>query len=192
MFRLLGRLRRNQQGGAIIEYAVVFPVFLMVFFSILELGLIAYADALMDTLSTQVARWAKTGYDYSEGSTYSFEGTDNEGWTPNTSTDYYSVDNDGNVIMDGREGWLREWLRGTAGRFLDPKKLTISSKLYASMSDIGSNNYTQGTPYQMGEGMEAMVYTVSYDWSVMSPILFVFFGETTKLSTSVVVMNEAF
>lgn len=187
----LKMFRQNEAGSAIIEYALVFPVFIFLLFSIIELSLIGYADSLMDTLGTQVSRWAKTGYDYSGGKSYSFKGGANEGFTPGTKGSYYSVDGGGNVIMDGREGFLREFLRGAAGNFLKPEKLVLTTQLYDQID--GASGGSNATPYNVGEGMDAVAYTVSYKWDIYSPLLYVFFGGTsTTLSSTVIIQNEAF
>lgn len=188
---LIRQLRKSETGGAIIEYALVFPVFIFMLFSIIELGLIAYADALIDTLGTQVSRWAKTGYDYSEGQSYTFQGGAQEGFAPGTQGDHYSVDAGGTVIMNGREGFLREWLRGTTKSFLNPEKLLLSTQIYDSLEAAGFNG-VEATPYDVGQGMDAVAFTVSYQWDVFSPLLYPFLGTTTTLSSVVIMQNEAF
>ncbi len=190
MRTLIATLRKSETGSAIIEYALVFPVFIFLLFSIIELSLIGYADSLMDTLGTQVSRWAKTGYDYSGGQTYSFQGSANEGFTPGSSGDYYSVDEGGNVVMNGREGFLREFLRGTAGRFLNPDKLLLTTKVYDQIE--GASGAADATPYNVGQGMDAVAYTVSYEWDVYSPLLYPFLGTSTILTSTVIIQNEAF
>lgn len=54
---LPGRLlRRNQRGLAVVEFALVLPLLLLVLFGIVELGLIMYDKAMITNASREAAR----------------------------------------------------------------------------------------------------------------------------------------
>jgi Flp pilus assembly protein TadG len=50
------RSRRNQRGVAVVEFALVLPLLLLVLFSIVEFGLIMYDKAMITNASREAAR----------------------------------------------------------------------------------------------------------------------------------------
>jgi Flp pilus assembly protein TadG len=60
--RLTQRLRRDSRAGsAIIEFAVVAPVFFLLLFSILEIGVIYFAQSTIQNATNDIARMVRTG-----------------------------------------------------------------------------------------------------------------------------------
>ena len=75
------------------------------------------------------------------------------------------------------------------GSLLDPKKITITSTSYSDFNNIGQAG--QGTAGLGGPG-DVVVYTVSYPWTIMTPIVSAVIGNTITLSSSTVVRNEPY
>jgi Flp pilus assembly protein TadG len=72
---------------------------------------------------------------------------------------------------------------------LDPNKIIITTTSYSNFNNIGQNG--QGTPGLGGPG-DVVVYTVSYPWPIMTPIVSAVIGTTINLSASTVVRNEPY
>jgi Flp pilus assembly protein TadG len=58
---LLRRFRRNRQGAAALEFAIVAPIFLVLLFAILETALMFFASQVLETVTQQSARMILTG-----------------------------------------------------------------------------------------------------------------------------------
>lgn len=188
------RFRHQEEGAAIVEFALVFPLAGLLIFAIMELGLIFYTTSTVNTIGHQAARFAKTGYDYSEGKSYSIaKGTD-AAFNGAGGADHYSVDANGNVTMRGREGYIREWLKTKGDALLDPQKLTLNTKVYSSMTQAGkvARPAPGSKPYDMGGAGNAVAYEIAYQWNVLCPLLYPFFGTTHTIKTVSIIQNEAF
>ncbi len=76
----------------------------------------------------------------------------------------------------------------TAG-LLNPSNLTITTTSYANFNNIGqSGQSTTG----LGSPGDVVVYTVSYPWTIMTPIVSSVIGNSIMLSASTVVRNEPY
>jgi Flp pilus assembly protein TadG len=58
---LCRRFRRNRMGSAVVEFALIAPVFCALLFAILETGIIFFADQYLETLTQDGARMILTG-----------------------------------------------------------------------------------------------------------------------------------
>jgi Flp pilus assembly protein TadG len=68
--RLKDRLRaQSRAGSAIIEFAVVAPVFFLLLFSIMEIGVIYFAQSTVQFATNDVARMIRTGQAGAQGVT---------------------------------------------------------------------------------------------------------------------------
>lgn len=119
-----------------------------------------------------------------------------------------------------RETTIMNALQVRAGTFLDPTKVTITSKFYGQFDQIGDEEpyidtdhdgrYDTGETYTdvngnghwdadmaaqgYGDANDIVVYTVTYPWKINTPMVSQFFsndGELT-LSASAVVKNEPY
>ena len=77
----------------------------------------------------------------------------------------------------------------TAGLLQPTANITITTTSYSNFNNIGQNG--QGTPGLGGPG-DVVVYTVSYPWNIMTPIVSAVIGNTINLSASTVVRNEPY
>lgn len=183
---------QQENGSHVIEMAFIMPVLFLLILSAIEFGLIMYASSLLDNIAAQAARYGKTGYDYGSGTDQTFQGGENEGFNPGSSDDHYSVDGSGQVSMRSREAYIREYVRGAGGMLLDPEKIHVTTELFADISSAGVSGVT-ATPYNFGAAAQAVTYNITYDWSILSPLL-LFIGEDGifAIKSTVVVQNEDF
>ena len=58
---ILRRFRRNRGGSAVVEFALVAPVFFGLLFAIIELAMVFYASQVLETVTQDSARAIMTG-----------------------------------------------------------------------------------------------------------------------------------
>ena len=62
MRQLLSRLRKNETGAAVVEFALLAPMFMVMFFGILQVGLGMQSYNAMRNVSADVARYSMVQY----------------------------------------------------------------------------------------------------------------------------------
>jgi Flp pilus assembly protein TadG len=58
---ILRRFRRNRRGSAVVEFALVAPMFFGLLFAIIELAMVFYASQVLETVTQDSARQIMTG-----------------------------------------------------------------------------------------------------------------------------------
>ena len=58
---ILRRFRRNRQGSAAVEFAIVAPVFFALLFAIIETAIMFFASQVLETITQDSARMIQTG-----------------------------------------------------------------------------------------------------------------------------------
>jgi Flp pilus assembly protein TadG len=58
---ILRRFRRNRRGSAVVEFALVAPIFFGLLFAIIELAMVFYASQVLETVTQDSARQIMTG-----------------------------------------------------------------------------------------------------------------------------------
>ncbi len=58
---ILRRFRRNRRGSAVVEFALVAPMFFALLFAIIELAMVFYASQVLETVTQDSARQIMTG-----------------------------------------------------------------------------------------------------------------------------------
>ena len=192
----LNQLLRRNDGATVIEYAMVLPVLLLFIMGILEYSIIMYANAIVEGSTTAAARLSKTGYNNNSGN-------------GNCSSPTQS-----------RSQYITCIVRSRLGGLFVPANITIVSKSYANFSQIGQpepytdaahvGHYVAGDPYTdingngqwdadmgaagLGGPGDIVVYTISYPWHVLTPIMQRFIGTNgiITLSSSAVIKNEPY
>lgn len=176
---------RDSNGATAVEFALVAPLFLYLLAAILEFSLIFAGQLLLDHATQQAARTGRTGF----------------------------------VTTDStQEATVKEILYDMVGPLLDTDLLVITSKSYSGFDTIGEEepyvdangngqrddgeNYTdvngngqwdddQGAS-GYGSSDEVVVYTVSYDWTVVTPFIGDIVGNdgVVTLAATAIVQNE--
>ena len=169
------------------EFAFIAPVLLLMIMAIIEFSLIMLASSVMESATTVSARLGSTGYT-----------------TSGTS----------------RSQTILNSIKAKAGTFIDTQKLTIQSKYYTQYSQINDPEpFTDSNHNGVRDSGEAftdvngngqwdadmglagyggagdiVVYTVTYPWRILTPIVGRFIGKNGiyTITTHAVTKNEPF
>lgn len=179
-------LLRDKSGITALEFALIMPVFLLMVMGIIEFSSIMFTTAVMESATNITSRLGKTGY-VAEGTT--------------------------------REQQIIDSVANRTAGLLDPQKITIESKAYTNFDKIGqpepclSPNVSPcpGTPgvnfvdingngtwdadmgkAGLGNAGDVVVYTVTYPWPVMTPLIGSIIGNTFNITVRTVVRNEPY
>lgn len=185
--RFSRRFGRAKEGVTAIEFALVAPVFMLLVFGIIEFGMIMTMFNVMESATAASSRLGKTGY----------------------------------VSADStREATILTAIKDRAGSLIKPEKLTVKSKFYKQYDQINDpepfndlNNNGNRDPHEPytdinGNGQydadmgvagyggpgDIVVYTISYPWPIMTPIMreIIGTGGFFTISTNAVVKNEPY
>ncbi len=177
---------QDQSGIAIIEFAMIAPVFLLMVMGIIEFSTIMFTTVVMESATNVTSRLGKTGY-----------------VAAGTTRDQQIIDN----------------IKTRTAGLLDPTKITITSKAYTDFSKVGqpepclnpNHSPCPGAPgvnftdingngvwdadmgrAGLGNAGDVVVYTVSYPWPIMTPIVAGIIGRTFTITVRTVVRNEPY
>lgn len=188
MFGKYRKLKADQCGATAMEFALMTPLFMALVTGIMELAMILFVAALMEGGLRDASRFGITGFE-PEGIT--------------------------------REERILEIVgRNTIG-LVDMSTASVQALIYPSFGDIGGPEpFVDSAPtngaYDVGETFtdvngngvwdpdmgaagaggpgDVVVYRLSYDWSLLTPVLAGVIGEAgrVRLAASVVVRNEPY
>jgi Flp pilus assembly protein TadG len=196
-----GFISRRVEGHAILEFAIVLPVMLLLIMGIVEYSLIMFASAVLEGATNYAARVGQTGY-YISSST-------GAACAP-TAT---QVANDTQIQL---QSLYIVCIAGTrvTGLF-DTTQLSLTATDYSGFSSSNTPTFTScsnspsataiTTPpscsslQNFGSAGDVVVYTLSYPWHIITPLLQPFLctdctnnpGVFT-ISSSAVVKNEPY
>lgn len=185
---LLKELIGASRGATAVEYAMIAPVLLLLLVGIIEYNAMMYAATVLEGATAIASRQGKTGYVES-----------------------------GMSQQDYIYGVVQNRVTG----ILDPNQLAITSKSYANLAvvgqpepcisppaapctgtpdvhfvDVNHNGYWDSDQGAAGLGAagDIVVYTVTYPWKIMTPIMLNFMGTngTFTLTSSSIVRNEPY
>ena len=185
--RLIARLASERSGATAVEFAIVSPVLLLFMFGIVEFGLAFAADITLRNATQSAARTGRTGF-VAENAT--------------------------------QDATVRAIIRRRAGVLMDPDKLTITSISYSgfdtlkkpepfedkngngkrdsgeSYTDVNGNGKWDADQGRTGYGgtNEVVLYTVTYPWKFVTPLIGKLVGKDGELtlSATAVVQNEPY
>ncbi len=183
----LKRLRRNREGSAIIEFAMAAPLVVMAIIGIVEFSMILFVNSLLEGGLRQASRFGLTGFE------------------PGGLTRQERILQ---IVEDHTHGLVED------------SAASLSTLVYPSFDSIGepepytdeNNNgqHDEGEPYMdvngnnqwdpdmgatgLGGPEDIVLYTIEYDWPLLTGLLGDFIGEdgTFPLRASVVVRNEPY
>lgn len=185
--RIIRKLLQREEGVTAIEFAVIAPVLLLLLLGIIEFSIIMMVYNVMEGATAISSRLGKTG----------FTGT---GLT--------------------REQTILNSITARAGSLITPSSLTVTSKFYKQYDQIndpepymdtnGNGTHDAGETYTdingngqwdadmgssgYGSAGDVVVYTVSYPWSIATPIISDLIGAhgIFTITTHAVVKNEPY
>lgn len=180
-------LRRDERGSVVMEFALLAPVLFILMFGIVEYGIIMLANNTLEHATTKASRLGKTGYTVSGVS---------------------------------RQTMIYNMIKNDSLALVNPDHVTITTRAYKKIDQIGdpepytdsnhNNQYNTGEPYTdvngngrwdadmglagLGGAGDVVVYTVTYPWHVMTPIVSHMIGENGifTISSTMVVRNEPY
>lgn len=179
-------LLRNEEGVTAIEFALISPVFMLMILGIIEFSLIMFTAAVMEGATNNTSRLGKTGY------------------VPDGITRQQAIINNVNSKTHG---------------LLDSSHITLTTEVYSNFTDVGQpepciSPVTAPCPGTVGVNFvdvngngtwdadmgaaglgnpgDVVVYTVSYPWPIMTPMMRVILGPTYTIRTRTVVRNEPY
>ena len=187
MRRQSHRLRKNEEGLTALEFALIAPAMLGFMFGIIETGMVMFVQSTLENATNTASRLGKTGY---------------------------------SAAGISREQTIRDALNSKAGGFLDSEKLVFTTTVYDGFDTIGdaepyqdandNSIYDAGESYTdingngqwdidigqagFGNAGDVVVYTISYPWNIVTPIVSNYMGENGifNVTTRLVVKNEPF
>ena len=176
-------LARRDDGVTAIEFALLAPALLLIVMGVIEFSLISFVSTVMESATAITARLGKTGY------------------VPTTMTRQQEIINSIDTKTSG---------------LLNKNLITVVTKAYSSFAviggepcltatcgagtanvdyvDVNGNNQWDADLGQAGLGGpgDAVVYTVSYPWRIMTPIISSIIGSTYNITVRTVVRNEPY
>lgn len=181
------RLRRNRKGSAVTEFAIAAPVVIMAIVGIIEFSMILFVSSLLEGGLREASRFGLTGFQ------------------PNGLT---------------REERILKIVEDHTHGLVDGTAVNLSTLVYPSFDSIGqpepftdensNGTFDAGEPYMdvngnnqwdpdmgaagLGGPEDIVLYTIEYDWPLMTGMLNGFVGNDGKigLRASVVVRNEPY
>ncbi len=177
------RLRRDTRGAAAVEFAFIAPMLILFLVGIVEVAMVLFASALLEGSVREAARYGLTGY---------------------------AVNGVSRVQM------VRNIVAGYTDGMIDMKRVTVTTLTYKSFTNVGqpepytdsnhNGKHDANEPYTdvngngkwdadmgatgVGGPGDVVVYTVSYNWPLMTGYLSDLMGLTIPLSSSYAVRNE--
>ena len=155
-FRSNDRLRRmDRSGSAIVEFALIAPVFFLLIFAIMEVGIIFFAQSTLQTAANDIARLVRTGQ------------AQNGAMTQTQIQNRVCTDIAPLMGCDQN-------LRVDVESFTNFGGESFSAPLNAS------GNFNPDNAYSPGSSCNVVLVRVYYAWPVFTPILTPFLSNMTS------------
>ena len=182
--RSFGRLRREEDGSEAIEFALIFPGFLLILVGALEFSMMVFIGSILESAMAEASRFGITG---STPAGVSREDQVREIVRERTY---------GLVNID--DAHIETLVYPSFGDIGKPEPYTDTN---------GNNMYDEGEPYTdvngngqwdadmgaagLGGPGEVVLYRITYTWGVLTPMLKPIIGSITQ-SASIAVRNEPY
>ena len=172
-------------GKAIVEFALVAPIFLGITLSILEFSGIMFVQTLLEGGAREASRYGLTGQQP--------EGVSRD----DMILQIVSENSYGIIDVDELEMETRVYDNfdevGQPEPFTDENGNDAydDGELYTDVNGNNSWDDDMGAAGLGGPG-EVVVYQMSYDWPIMIPLFQPFFGDHVTLQANIAVRNEPF
>jgi len=158
---------RAQRGTAAIEMALLFPVFLLFFMGVFEMGLVWFGNSIISNKVYNAVRASSTGC---AGS----------GQSPGTCT---------GTIIDFNA--LKTQISSASFGLIDPDQLCFRTK---TLDDISApvDVSTPGPTLDLGEGNQVRVFYAGYKWKIFFSYMRPLLGSSVDFRTYQLIRNENF
>jgi len=183
--RPAGRAIVGDDGQAMVEFALVGPIFLAIMLSIFEFSGIMFVQTLLEGGAREASRYGLTGQQP--------EGISRDAMI------LQIVSENSFGIIDVDELEMTTSVYGDFSEVGQPEPFTDengndaydSGEPYVDSNGNGSWDDDMGAAGLGGPG-EVVVYEMSYDWPIMIPLFQPFFGDHVTLQANIAVRNEPF
>jgi len=138
---ILRRFCRNQRGSAVVEFALVAPVFFGLLFAIIELAMVFFASQLLETVTQDSARQIMTG----QAQTAAFTQAQFKNLVCSKITVMFDCVNGVSIDVQSYSAF---------------SSVNISSPIDASNNFVPPNNYLPGGPGDI------VVVRIFYQWPI--------------------------
>jgi Flp pilus assembly pilin Flp len=181
---VLGRLAGDRTGSAIIEFALIAPVLLILMIGTIEVALVVFVGSSIESAVLQASRFGITNAE--------IEGT--------------------------RADHVRDLVRERTFGFVDMDEAEIETLVYSDFSSVGKPEpftdtnhngvYNAGEAFTdvngnarwdadmgaagLGGAGDIVLYRVSYEWGILTPLVRSLMGQSIRQVASVAVRNEDF
>ena len=185
LFRRLFCLRRNEDGSPAIEMAFAAPVLFLICAGTVEFGMIMFVTVLMESSLRDAARYGITGQvpDGLDRQSYIIDliGERTIGLVDIDAADIEIL----SYPTFGDVGRGEEFVDGNGNGQYDP------GETYDDENDNSQWDEDVGTP-GAGESGQVVVYRITYEWSLLTPLAGPLIGDDGKygISASIAVRNE--
>jgi len=187
LYRRWNTIRQEQEGGVLVEFAVLMPVFLLIMLGILEIGLLMLAQVLLDGAVIAASRGGMTGFQ-ATGQT-------------REQTIAAIVEHHAGFLLDTGQLQLTSTNYSNFASVGQPEPFT---------DDNNNGLYDMGEPYTdvngngqwdddmgaagLGGPGDIVVYEIAYPWSLKTPIVgpLLSAGGIMDLKSSLLVRNQAY
>lgn len=179
-------LLRDRNGSTMVEFAIVFPAFLVMVLGIIEIAMVIFIASSIESAVLEASRFGITGGSSAGGASRQQRVLD--------------------IVEENTYG------------LVDMDAVEIETLVYGSFADIGepepfddenlSGVHDDGEPFtdvngngvwdpDMGEAglggpSDVVVYSVTYDWGIMTPLFQGIMGDSVRHTSSVAVRNEPY
>lgn len=182
------RLWRARRGATLVEFAIAFPVFVLLSIGLIEIAMVLFVTSLMEGGLREAARFGITGF-VPDGQTrveriLQIVGTHTQGLVDMDEVDItffvYPSFND----IGQPEPYVDD--NGNGSR--------DSGEAYTDVNGNGQWDADMGAAGLGGAG-DIVLYTLRYDWSLLTGLLDPLMGDDNgvmQLAASIVVRNEPF
>ncbi len=184
-FRRLFCLRRNEDGSPTMEMAFAAPVLFLICAGTVEFGMIMFVTVLMESSLRDAARYGITGQvpDGLDRQAYIIDliGERTIGLVDIDAADIEIL----SYPTFGDVGRGEEFVDGNGNGQYDP------GETYDDENDNSQWDEDVGTP-GAGESGQVVVYRITYEWSLLTPLAGPLIGDDGKygISASIAVRNE--
>ena len=139
---ILRRFRRNHRGSAVVEFALVAPIFFGLLFAIIELALVFFASQVLETVTQDTSRMIMTG----QAQTSAMTQTQFKNLVCSKITVMFDCPN---------------------GISIDVQSYSAFSSVNISSPIDGSNSFVPPNNYQPGGPGDIVVMRIFYQWPLI-------------------------
>jgi hypothetical protein len=159
------KIFRHKEGTAMIEFAILAPIFFLLLFAMVEFGLILFVSSTVSTVVNQAGRLGMTGGSYSDLQ-------------------------DPSAPLP-RDALLRKVIHDRLGPLSTMGEITINAQPYSSLEGLSID---PTAPSSFGGGGQLVLYKVEFAWKIMTPMMGQFLGEKGEyiITATTVMQNEEF